>query len=329
MVQRVVLYRYYLEVFVRRCLSVFLLMGGLFMGSGANAAFLGSFQADCGQSNTSNSVSGNVGDTFTVTTTGGFCNFLSTPTGVVTGPPNFVFSPSGTTYTIASAGPVTATYEQDNLGLTLTVNSAPAITSVTPTSGSTAGGTSITITGTNFANSATVNVGASACTSVVVVSSTSLTCTTPPGNAGTASVEVTVGGQTNAANTLFTYVTPAPTVSSVTPTSGSTAGGTSITIAGANFTGATAVSVGGNACTSVSVVSATSITCSTPAGTAGTASVLVTTPGGTNAANTLFTYTAPPTPPQPIPTLSEWAQIMMMLAMIATAGFYGWRMKQR
>jgi hypothetical protein len=36
---------------------------------------------------------------------------------------------------------------------------------------------------------------------------------------------------------------------------------------------------------------------------------------------------APPT--QPIPTLSEWAQIIMMLAMIATAGFYGWRMKQR
>ncbi len=34
-------------------------------------------------------------------------------------------------------------------------------------------------------------------------------------------------------------------------------------------------------------------------------------------------------PPQPIPTLSEWAQIMMMLMMIATAGFFGWRMKQR
>jgi hypothetical protein len=32
--------------------------------------------------------------------------------------------------------------------------------------------------------------------------------------------------------------------------------------------------------------------------------------------------------PNPIPTLSEWAQIMMMLAMIATAGFYGWRIKQ-
>jgi len=37
----------------------------------------------------------------------------------------------------------------------------------------------------------------------------------------------------------------------------------------------------------------------------------------------------PPAPPQPIPMLTEWGQIMMMLAMIATAGFYGWRMKQR
>jgi hypothetical protein len=37
----------------------------------------------------------------------------------------------------------------------------------------------------------------------------------------------------------------------------------------------------------------------------------------------------PPPAPQPIPTLSEWAQVMMMLAMIATAGFYVWRKKQR
>jgi hypothetical protein len=33
--------------------------------------------------------------------------------------------------------------------------------------------------------------------------------------------------------------------------------------------------------------------------------------------------------PAPIPTLSEWAQIMMMLMMIATAGLYGQRMKPR
>jgi ribosomal protein S11 len=86
-----------------------------------------------------------------------------------------------------------------------------------------------------------------------------------------------------------------PTVSGISPSSGPTAGGTSVTITGTNFTGATGVTIGGAAATNVVVVSGTSITATTPAGTAGTASVVVTTPGGSNAANTLFTYIAPPT----------------------------------
>jgi IPTL-CTERM motif len=48
-----------------------------------------------------------------------------------------------------------------------------------------------------------------------------------------------------------------------------------------------------------------------------------------NVTNVSVTCTNNPPPVNPIPTLSEWAQIMMMLAMIATAGLYGWRMKQR
>lgn len=84
-------------------------------------------------------------------------------------------------------------------------------------------------------------------------------------------------------------------MTSISPTSGSTAGGTSVTITGTNLTGASAVTIGGTAATNVTVVSSTSITATTPAKTAGTASVLVTTSGGTNAANTLFTY-ATPTP---------------------------------
>ena len=101
------------------------------------------------------------------------------------------------------------------------------------------------------------------------------------------STPVVVGVVSNA-------LTAAPTVTGISPPSGSTLGGTSVTITGTNLTGATAVTIGGLAATAVTVVNSTSITATTPAGTAGTASVLVTTPGGTNVANTLFTYTRAP-----------------------------------
>ncbi|MEI6274228.1 MAG: IPT/TIG domain-containing protein, partial [Phycisphaerae bacterium] len=74
---------------------------------------------------------------------------------------------------------------------------------------------------------------------------------------------------------------PAPTISSVSPTSGTTLGGTAITITGSSFTDASSVTVGGAAATSVVVVSSTSITAITPAGTAGAQSVAVTTSVGT------------------------------------------------
>ena len=200
-------------------------------------------------------------------------------------------------------------YISNNASVTYTSQVGPFVTSVLPTSGITAGGTSITITGTDFTGATGVTIGGAACTNVVVVDATTITCTTPAGTAGAASVEVTTPNGSSAANTLFTYVVPAPTLTAISPTSGSTAGGTSITITGTDFTGATGVSIGGAACTNVVVVDATTITCTTPAGTAGTASVLVTTPGGTNAANTLFTYVVPT--PAAIPTLSEWAMIFM------------------
>jgi uncharacterized repeat protein (TIGR03803 family) len=86
---------------------------------------------------------------------------------------------------------------------------------------------------------------------------------------------------------------PAPTISTVTPAMGTTAGGTNVTITGTDLLGATAVTFGGMAATSFTVVSATQITATTPAHAAGAVSVEVTTPGGTNAANTLFTYITP------------------------------------
>ncbi len=89
--------------------------------------------------------------------------------------------------------------------------------------------------------------------------------------------------------------TPVPTVTSVTPSSGSTAGGTSATIAGTNLTGATAVKFGSTNAASYNVDSAIQITATSPAGSAGAVDVTVTTAGGTSATSGAdqFTYTVP------------------------------------
>ena len=86
-------------------------------------------------------------------------------------------------------------------------------------------------------------------------------------------------------------VCPAPTVTAISPASGLTSGGTTITLNGTNFFGASSVTVGGALATSVNVVSATVLTAVTPAGSIGSAvSVSVTTPGGTGTLASAFSY---------------------------------------
>jgi IPT/TIG domain len=87
---------------------------------------------------------------------------------------------------------------------------APTVTSVSPNTGSTAGGTAITITGTNFVTGATVTFGSTAATSVVVVNSTTVTATSPAGSAGAVTLTVTnPGNQSGSLSSAFTYVVPA------------------------------------------------------------------------------------------------------------------------
>ena len=69
---------------------------------------------------------------------------------------------------------------------------------------------------------------------------------------------------------------PAPTVSGVSPTSGTTAGGTPVTITGTGFLAGATVSLGGTAATGVTVVSSTSIRAIAPAHAAGGVNVVVT-----------------------------------------------------
>lgn len=126
------------------------------------------------------------------------------------------------------------------------------------------------------------------------------------------------GSGVTADSFVIVITSPAPTITSISPTSGSTAGGDTITITGADLTGATGITVGGTPCTAVNVASANTATCTTPAGSAGTASLVVTTPGGSNAANTLFTYVAVAA----VPTLSEWIQLMLALTVTWMIGWH-------
>ncbi|HPA50336.1 MAG TPA: IPT/TIG domain-containing protein [Thermoanaerobaculia bacterium] len=86
---------------------------------------------------------------------------------------------------------------------------------------------------------------------------------------------------------------PPPTVSTVLPSSGPTAGGTTVTITGTNLGSTSAVTFGGTAATSFTVSSATQVTATTPAHAAGAVDVVVTTSGGSATSTGGFTFVAP------------------------------------
>jgi hypothetical protein len=182
-------------------------------------------------------------------------------------------------------------------------STTPTVTGVSPTSGPTAGGNSVTITGTNFTGATAVDFGVVAATPITVNSAGSITVPAPAGSPSTVHVTVTAPGGSSATSSadLYTYVAP-PTVSSVSPASGPTTGGTSVTITGSNFTGVTAVNFGATPAVSFSVKSPTSIIVPAPVGATGTVDMTVTAAGGTSATGSSdqFTYIA-----STIPTVSS------------------------
>ena len=79
---------------------------------------------------------------------------------------------------------------------------------------------------------------------------------------------------------------PAPTVTSISPTSGPATGGTSVTITGTNLSGASAVRFGTTASSSVTVNSATSITATAPAEPSGVISYVQSSSAETTSGST-------------------------------------------
>jgi hypothetical protein len=190
--------------------------------------------------------------------------------------------------TVTTPGGTSATSSADRFTYVV----APTVTAVSPPSGPTAGGTPVLISGTGFTGATAVQFGSTAASYFTVLSSTSIAAVTPMESAGTVHVTVTNNGVTSAASATdqYTFVA-APTVTGIAPTSGPTAGGTTVTITGTGFTGDTAVLFDSDAASSFTVVSDTSITAVTPAHDAGTVDVTVTTPGGTSATSAADQYT--------------------------------------
>jgi hypothetical protein len=176
---------------------------------------------------------------------------------------------------------------------TYTTKPAPTITSVAPATGLTTGGTAVTITGTHLTGATSVTFGGSSARTVTVVSPTKITAVTPTHAPGKVTVAVTTPGGTASDATAFTYVYPQPTITKVTPATGATTGGTSVTITGTHFIGVTSVTFGGSAARTVKVVSTTEITAITPTHAAGKVAVTVTSSGGTYTDATAFTFVVP------------------------------------
>ena len=176
----------------------------------------------------------------------------------------------------------------------------PSLTSVSPSTGPTAGGTPVTLSGTNLTGASVTFGGTPAAGVSVNAGGTQITATTPAHAAGAVSVIAATAGGTSGA-VAYTYadtVTPsppppsgtAPTLTAILPDSGPAAGGFPVTLTGANLTGAS-VSFGGTAAVfAIANADGTQVIAISPAHAAGMVSVAATTISGTSSP-VAFTYT--------------------------------------
>ena len=213
---------------------------------------------------------------------------------------------------VGSNESIVATYSGDPyylgaVGVTTLSVSPPTVTSLSPTSGPMGAGTSVVINGTGFTGTtgvAGVKFGANDAVSYTVNSSTKITAIAPASTiVGPIDVTVTNAGVTSAASSAdqYTYLAPPlnnppPSVTAVSPNSGSMSGGTSVTITGTGLSGAKFVDFGPSQAASFTVVSSTEITATSPSESAGTVDVQVVGPYGSStvSAGDKFTFVGSP-----------------------------------
>lgn len=216
-------------------------------------------------------------------------------TGVFTNAPN-----EGDLVAVGVGGKaLSVSYATPNV-VTLTCVPPPTVTAISPDNGPEGVQTPVTITGTLFDPTATVLFGGVPATSVVVVNATTITAVTPASSQGTVDVLVINPG-TNTGTLIdgYAFTGPVPTVTSISPASGSATTTTPVTITGTNFFADSplAVSIGGYAASAVTFVDSTTITATVPAMVGSDAIVDVVVTNGDRQQATLvdgFTYDVRP-----------------------------------
>jgi RHS repeat-associated protein len=180
------------------------------------------------------------------------------------------------------------------------------LTDIYPRRGPLAGGNEIRVFGAAFTPGSQVKIGFDPAPNVTFVTSTMLLVTMPAGTAGAVDIRVTSLGTTRALPAHYVYLPP-PTILSISPTKGKTAGGQSALVRGTDLMdGETEVWLGSASATQVTVNDPTSVSVTTPAGTPGAVDLLARTPGGEARLENAFRYFAPPvllgfTPPSGYP----------------------------
>ncbi len=189
---------------------------------------------------------------------------------------------AGRRSTIAAATAVVAAlaFPAGGVGEIRPAFKAPEVSGVSPNFGPAAGGNTVKISGEKFDGVTAVEFGTTEALSYTVNSSTSITATAPPHAAEKISVKVvTEFGPTEPKNCKMRkhelrqcteagpYKFKEPTVTGVTPGTGPTTGGTTVTLTGSGFgLGATEteIFIGKGVATSVECTSTTTCTAVTP-----------------------------------------------------------------
>jgi hypothetical protein len=174
--------------------------------------------------------------------------------------------PGSVDVTVTNAGGTSATGTADRFTF-VKPGPAPAIKKLAPRKGPTAGATRITIGGANFEGVTAVRFGA-ANASYEVTSTTSIVAVAPAGTPGSVPVTVLTPNGETVASAKARYTYGPPTVTAVSPNTGSKAGGTPVTVSGSGFAigaGATVFTLGKGIATSVDCTTSSTCTMLAPA----------------------------------------------------------------